>query len=207
VGAVGPLSDNIGGDQLVSLYIQESSLHERQDWVTETYTGKYLETKLLIGLCVMFRREVLDKVGLLDEELFLGNDDLEMSWRLQTHSLKLVIAKDVFVHHINHVSFHSLPRAQTDKWLEESGLALQRKLKAYYGEEVPSEAELRGVDVKLGGPRKSETLLEFLRASPIRFFTDKDSTHSYIEHFYSPLFERLPEDLTILESVFLEVAV
>jgi SAM-dependent methyltransferase len=46
---------------------------------------------------------------------------------------------------------------------------------------------------------EGKTLLEFFRAAPALFPTDKDTTHSYLEHFYSPLFEQLPEKPVILE--------
>jgi GT2 family glycosyltransferase len=109
VGAVGPMSDSVGGIQCIVHELgPEIRLQERQDYLTERFARQSAETKLLIGFCLMLRRDVLDRVGLFDEDLFLGNDDLELSWRLRTHGLKLIVAKDVFVHHKHHVSYKSL---------------------------------------------------------------------------------------------------
>jgi GT2 family glycosyltransferase len=61
---------------------------------------------------LILRRDVFDRVGLFDEDLFLGNDDLKIFWRLRTYRSKLCVAKDVFVHHKHHVSFKSLNRSK-----------------------------------------------------------------------------------------------
>jgi len=146
VGAVGPVSDNAALHQGLGCYLEPwHRLFELQDLLTERYAGQTLETKLLIGICLMLRRGILDQVGLLDEDLFVGNDDLEISWRLRTHGLKLLIACDVFVHHKNHESFRSVAREITERYIEESWAALTRKLRRHYLGAVPSNSELWGL--------------------------------------------------------------
>jgi GT2 family glycosyltransferase len=145
VGAVGPMSDNVGGIQCIVHDLgPEIRLQECQDYLTERSARQSEETKLLIGFCLMLRRDVLDRVGLFDEDLFLGNDDLEISWRLRTHGLKLVVAKDVFVHHKHHVSFKSLESSKVHQLITKSSAALEAKLQRYYGCS-PSSLELWGV--------------------------------------------------------------
>lgn len=105
-------------------------------------------TKLLMGFCIMIRRSVLDEVGLLDENLVLGSDDLELCWRLSTHEFRLAIARDVYVEHRAGTSFESLPKRQISAKLKQSTKALKSKLEAYYGENrVPTSTELWGIDI------------------------------------------------------------
>jgi len=147
VGLVGPLSDKIAGDQFVGHYIRpKMSLGEVLPFLRSHYLQNSIETKLLIGMCVMSRRETLDQVGLLDEDLFLGSDDLELSWRLRTHGLKLVVAPDAFVHHEGGVSFSSEPREKTDALLFDSTEKLLTKVRNYYGW-LPTSIDCWGIAI------------------------------------------------------------
>jgi O-antigen biosynthesis protein len=95
----------------------------------------------------MLRRETLNRMGLLSERLFLGGEDLELSWRLRTQGLSLVVARDVFVHHDHGVSFRSLPDDHKEALLARSNDALRLILEQAYGDRVPSSAELWGSDI------------------------------------------------------------
>jgi len=83
VGIVGPVSDVVGG---------------RQDF-NYSYGQYEDEVDLLIGFCVLTKRKVLDKVGLLDEHYFYGHDDYDFSIRMRKAGYKLIIARDTFVKH------------------------------------------------------------------------------------------------------------
>ena len=96
---------------------------------------------------MVLSRSVVDEVGLLDETLFLGHDDLELSWRLKQHNYRLLVATDTFVHHEGHVSFKTEALTKTTKLLQESADRLYAKLEAHYGEgNVPTPMELWGID-------------------------------------------------------------
>ncbi len=153
VAAVGPLSNYVAGYQNVSLYLdnsklqQNTSANEINKILEKKYSKEFSETKLLIGFCMMIKREVLNKLGLLDENLFLGNDDLELSWRFRINDYKIVIAKDTFVYHEGQKSFKTVDKSVTDKLVQESTDALYEKLKNYYGEyNVPTPQELWGIN-------------------------------------------------------------
>lgn len=152
VGAVGPTSDYVAGWQKVHLHLPEigatsMTLDDVTARLAARNAGKVLETKLLIGFCVMFSRRALDEVGLLDEELFLGNDDLDMSWRLRKHGYRLLVATDAFVHHVGQVSFNTEPSERTRQLVQESTDALARKLVRHYGDgKVPSAMDLWEID-------------------------------------------------------------
>jgi len=110
------------------------------------------------------------------------------------------VAKDIFVHHVDRVSFRSRPREEANQWLRESHAKLQEKLEAYYGEDVPSQIELWGTEFQMPGDElPASDLWEFYCREPWRFTTDKGTANCYIEQFYAPLLKGLRADISILE--------
>jgi O-antigen biosynthesis protein len=58
-------------------------------------------TKLLIGFNMLIRKDVFDMIGRLDTRFGMGgNDDLDLSIRIQLCGYKLKICRTSFVHHI-----------------------------------------------------------------------------------------------------------
>jgi len=51
------------------------------------------------GAAVLFKREVLEKVGLFDEEYWMYNEDQELGWRIWLAGFKCVLAQDAVVYH------------------------------------------------------------------------------------------------------------
>ncbi len=151
VGAVGPVSNYVSWEQRVERYLDEVpqriDLESLARAVASRNAGRSLESRLLIGFCLMVPRRVFDEVGLFDETLVLGNDDLDFSWRLGLAGKKLLIATDVFVYHRGQVSFGSRPRAETDAAVEASTDRLYLKLEAHYGRgRVPPGRDLWGIE-------------------------------------------------------------
>ncbi|RJP65598.1 MAG: glycosyltransferase [Ignavibacteriales bacterium] len=152
VGAVGPVSNYVAGLQKMELYLKEklngsltidqvfSKLKTRNDGVS-------VESKLLTGFCLMAKKDVIKNLGFLDEKLFLGNDDLDLCWRLRLNNYKLLVATDTFVYHKGQQSFKTEKKSKTDDLVQQSTDALYLKLKEHYGEgNVPSPLELWGMD-------------------------------------------------------------
>ncbi|MHB1650917.1 MAG: glycosyltransferase [Desulfitobacteriaceae bacterium] len=151
IGAVGPLSDYVAGLQKVQLYIDKNLTFEGYDFLSNRlnleYGGKNIQSKLLIGFCLVTQKSILEKIGYLDEELFLGNDDLELSWRLRKNGYKLLVAIDTFVHHEGQVSFKTVEKSKTDELVQDSTNKLAEKLIAYYGfGNVPSPIEIWNIN-------------------------------------------------------------
>ena len=150
IGAVGPMSDAISGDQFVGHYVPTGAvagISELGALASSRFKGQSVETKFLVGMCVMVPRQVLDSVGLLDDRMVLGTDDLDLSWRLRCSGFKLVVALDSFVHHDEHASFKKLPKAETAALVARSDAILLEKLKRYYGANVPTSQSLWGCDI------------------------------------------------------------
>ncbi len=147
---VGPMSDSVGGDQFVGHVLggRRPPLEALPALLAAEQKGNTEETNFLVGLCVMVPREILNKHGLLDEGTELGADDLELSWRLTSLGYKLAVAQDVFVRHVQGVSFSSLPFPERAKRQARSDFALMRKLEAFYGDdEIPSSNEIWGTAI------------------------------------------------------------
>ncbi len=152
-GAVAPISNYSALYQNFYLYCKEISEFNLPDeeliylYIKDKNYGKSIESKLLLGFCIITRREILEKIGYLDEELFLGNDDLEFSWRLRENGYKLKIAIDTFIYHKGHESFNTLKEESAEKLVQESTNKLADKLIKYYGYgNVPHPNELWNID-------------------------------------------------------------
>jgi GT2 family glycosyltransferase/glycosyltransferase involved in cell wall biosynthesis len=151
VGAVGPTSNYVAGKQKINHYIPEEKLAGRLPAeiaaMLADRKAQGIETRLLIGFCLMLHRAVLEEIGLLDKALFLGMDDLDISWRLALAGYKLMVATDAFVGHVGQVSFKTEPEGRTRRLTQDATNILCRKLEAHYGRgHVPPARELWGVD-------------------------------------------------------------
>jgi len=150
-GAVGPVSNYVAGIQKVEFYLKENVNSVDIDQLAEKLymwnKDNSKQTKLLIGFCLMLRREIIDKIGMLDENLFLGSDDLEYSFRLRANGFKLLVAADTFVFHKGQASFDSEPSEKMKNLTQQSQDALYSKLeRAFSPKPVPTSLELWGMD-------------------------------------------------------------
>ena len=60
----------------------------------------------LVGFCFLFKRDVFDKVGFLDEQFSPGNfEDDDYSLRILQQGWDLLLCRDTFIHHFGHASF------------------------------------------------------------------------------------------------------
>ncbi len=74
-------------------------------WATEK-EGCVEDVPELIGACMATRREVIDRVGLLDEDFGIGQcEDKDFCRRVAAAGYRCVIARDAFVHHFGHRTF------------------------------------------------------------------------------------------------------
>jgi len=149
VGAVGPVSDQIGSHQGLDRFLQTAPPADQVAAIlAKKCEGQTKEVKFLSGVCLAFKRQVLNQSGLLDEAMELGADDLELSWRLRLLGHRLVVAADVFVRHVGSVSFSSLDRSVANEWVQRSDAALVAKLKRHFGADaIPSSWALWGCDI------------------------------------------------------------
>jgi GT2 family glycosyltransferase/predicted O-methyltransferase YrrM len=108
VGVVGPVSNYVSGPQQVPLAsyrnLDEMELFAN-DWARE-HQGQSLEFPRVVGFCLLAKREVIEKIGGLDERFGNGNfEDDDYCLRAAMVGYKTRIAKDVFIHHTGNQTF------------------------------------------------------------------------------------------------------
>jgi glycosyltransferase involved in cell wall biosynthesis/predicted Zn-dependent protease len=109
-GLVGPVSNYTSPPQLVEVdYAGAAGIDAFAERRARDYAGRALTTERLTGFCLLFRRDVLEKVGLLDERFGLGFfEDDDLGVRVRQAGFRLVVALDVFVHHFDSRTFAGL---------------------------------------------------------------------------------------------------
>jgi GT2 family glycosyltransferase len=90
IGICGPRLLNIDG----SLQHQGSLLSSYK-WKSSSPT----QVPMVIGACLFIRKDVLDKIGLFDENLFFYNDDLDLCIRTRKAGYKICYAPIASVYH------------------------------------------------------------------------------------------------------------
>ncbi|MFH1768089.1 MAG: glycosyltransferase family 2 protein [Candidatus Omnitrophota bacterium] len=102
VGIVNPLSNTFGVHWPKNKTLEEFAGSLSLD------RGKYSETSGCVGFCMLIRREVIEKIGYLDETYGRGYfEDSDYSRRAQKYGFKCVIAKGAYVWHREHSTFAS----------------------------------------------------------------------------------------------------
>lgn len=80
------------------------SVHLGVDEVDHGQYDKTGETDFATGCCVLFKREVLEKVGLFDERYFLYFEDADLSERIKKAGYKIYYVPRAHMVHINAAS-------------------------------------------------------------------------------------------------------
>lgn len=134
-GLVGPMGKGIGGEQNYEFIYKEpgykqpvlGNLNSLSDYLFQCYRYNYTESKFIIGCCFLTKRSIVEKIGSLDEKLFMSADDFDYSLRSRLTGYKLYVAEDVIVHHFDHKSFTTIAKEQQDRYVNEGWKAFQEK--------------------------------------------------------------------------------
>ena len=108
IGLVGPISNEVSGLQKDenAKYNSIEEMHLYAAEVTRQNNGEVLQFPRIAFLCTLIKREVIEKIGGLDERFTPGNyEDDDFCLRAQLAGYKTVIAQDVFIHHYGSKSF------------------------------------------------------------------------------------------------------
>ena len=104
-GLVGPVSNNISGPQQIPVSYTDLASMDGFAWDCRA-NRRLVETDRLVGFCLLFRRSVLDDVGLLDEQFEVGCfEDDDFCRRASKAGYRAIIAPNAFVHHYGSVTF------------------------------------------------------------------------------------------------------
>ncbi|NME82788.1 bifunctional glycosyltransferase family 2 protein/class I SAM-dependent methyltransferase [Clostridium sp. SM-530-WT-3G] len=134
VGATGAVSNSISYYQQIDEQYNDFNGYMKfalRNNITNSL--KYEERVKLVGFAMFIKRNVLDKVGMLDERFTPGNfEDDDLSLRIIREGYKLLLCKDSYVHHFGSVSFKEKPqqynellRVNSNKFKEKWGFSSQ----------------------------------------------------------------------------------
>ena len=107
IGVVNPASSTFGDRPPSGMSIQEYAERLR------ARKGRYTEVGMCIGFCMLIKREVLDRVGRLSEEVeraFFEDEDFCM--RAQQAGYRCVVAAGAYVYHAEHQSVQEVPERE-----------------------------------------------------------------------------------------------
>ncbi len=128
VGLTGPVSNSVGNEQKIFTRgaTREEIMEEGLAWVSNS-NGASFDTDMLSFFCVAMRRDVFDRVGVLDERFGLGfYEDDDYCIRVRLAGYRLICVEDVFVYHCGGGSFGRLPQG-TRKMMKDNRRKLETK--------------------------------------------------------------------------------
>lgn len=101
IGAVGAVSNHTENRQGVNfVYDDFATMQQKAKENNVSNSDRWEEKIFLIGFCLLIKREVLNKIGLLDEKYTPGYiEDNDLSLRIIKSGYKLMLCHDVFIHH------------------------------------------------------------------------------------------------------------
>jgi GT2 family glycosyltransferase len=130
IGIVGPMTNFASGIQQHPLdYTTVDQFHQITMESNRPDPNKWRSVNRIIGMCFLFKRQLLESIGYLDEQYSPGHfEDDDYCYRARLKGYRLMIAGDTYVHHHGSVSFskygkqalsvliHTNRRKFMDKW-------------------------------------------------------------------------------------------
>jgi len=107
IGIIGPVTRDVSGIQQVTCdYEDMQQFHQLASQWNIPDSSKWQVVERIVGVCFLFRRELMDTIGMLDEHFSPGHfEDDDYCFRARSHGYKLLMCGDVLVHHEGSVSF------------------------------------------------------------------------------------------------------
>ena len=109
IGLAGPVTNHISGEQQVSVSYEDLTQLDgfAWDWGKQHHR-RVQPTDRLVGFCLLIKKEVIDRIGLLDEQFGIGNfEDDDYCRRAIAAGYQCVIARDAFIHHVGSATFRN----------------------------------------------------------------------------------------------------
>lgn len=111
IGMVAPCTNHASGRQVVTFAGTEEDDAEIQKFSKTTLlknAGKWISVGRVIGFCMLIKREILFRVGVLDEMFGPGGyEDYDYCMRVKHEGYNIVVAMDTFIFHIGGKGYSS----------------------------------------------------------------------------------------------------
>lgn len=111
IGIVAPCTNHASGRQVVTFKGTEENDEEIQDFAKSTLlknAGNWISVSRVIGFCMLIKRDVIFKVGVLDEMFGPGGyEDYDYCMRVKQANYDIVIALGTFIFHIGGKGYSS----------------------------------------------------------------------------------------------------
>ena len=129
IGAVGPLTNNIGNEARLAVdYTDMEEMRRAARRIAWGYRSRHISVNALAYFAVMFRRCDLERFGLLPEEYGLGMfEDDDHSRTIQSRGYVTAVAEDSFVHHHLSASFGAWDADEKQALFERNKAIYERK--------------------------------------------------------------------------------
>ena len=107
IGIVGPLTNYASGKQQVNTdYDNMEQFHQQALEWNKPNPLLWQPTHRLVGFCFLFKRDLMERIGYLDERFLQGHyEDDDYCYRAWRAGYQMKIAGDVRVHHYGSMSF------------------------------------------------------------------------------------------------------
>lgn len=109
IGLVGPVSNSVSGPQQIPVNYRDLSSLDGFAWQRgQTHARQTQDLDRLVGFCLLIRREVVDRIGLMDERFGLGCfEDDDYCRRARQAGFRTAVAMDSFIHHFGSCTFRA----------------------------------------------------------------------------------------------------
>lgn len=120
LGLVGPVTNNIGNEAKININysdMEQMAIAARE--YTRTHAGEVYPVRAAAFFCVMFSRQVYEKVGPMEEKFGVGFfEDDDYCNRVREAGYEVAVIEDVFVHHHLSASFNKLKAEKKQELFE-----------------------------------------------------------------------------------------
>lgn len=111
IGMVGPVTNSIGNESQIN--IDYSNIEDMDrfaiEYTTLHHNEIYKDIKVLAMFCVAIKREIMDEIGLLDENYKVGMfEDDDYSMAINKKGYEVVCVEDTYIHHFGNASFKKI---------------------------------------------------------------------------------------------------